>query len=99
MPRVLWPLLHHRPIVEVVLTVTSGGQLLVRQLIADTGAATAHAGFELVLPESVGAPPSPRRRVTSNSCGAIASAPGPVMIQLGVIPQDPGSDLPTRQSE
>ena len=44
MPRVLWPLLHHRPIVEVVLTVTSGGQPLVRQLIADTGAATAQAG-------------------------------------------------------
>jgi hypothetical protein len=52
MPRVLWPLLHHRPIVEVVLTLTSGGQLLVRQLIADTGAATALAGFELVLREN-----------------------------------------------
>jgi hypothetical protein len=52
MPRVLWPLLHHRPIVEVVLTVTSGGQPLVRQLIADTGAATAQAGFELLLQEN-----------------------------------------------
>ena len=52
MPRVLWPLLHHRPIVEVVLTLTSGGQPLVRQLIADTGAATARAGFELLLQEN-----------------------------------------------
>jgi hypothetical protein len=38
MPRVLWPLLHDRPIVEVALTMTAGGQTLVRQLIADTGA-------------------------------------------------------------
>jgi hypothetical protein len=52
MPRVLWPLLHDRPIVEVVLTVTSGGQPLLRQLIADTGAATARAGFELLLQEN-----------------------------------------------
>ena len=53
MPRILWPLLRrHRPIVEVVLTLTSGGQLLVRQLIADTGAATALAGFELLLQEN-----------------------------------------------
>jgi hypothetical protein len=46
------------------------------------------------LPESLGAPPSPRRRVTSISCGVIASAPGPVMIQLDGIPQDPESDSP-----
>lgn len=52
MPRVLWPLLHYRPIVEVVLSVTSGGQPLVRQLIADTGAGTAQAGFELLLQEN-----------------------------------------------
>jgi hypothetical protein len=52
MPRLLWPLLHDRAIVEVVLTVTSGVQPLVRQLIADTGAATARAGFELLLQEN-----------------------------------------------
>ena len=45
-------LLHHRPIVEVVLTVTSGSPLLVRELIADTGAATAQAGFELLLQDN-----------------------------------------------
>jgi hypothetical protein len=52
MPQVLWPLLHHRPIVEVVLLMTSGGQPLVRQLIADTGGGTARVGFELILPEN-----------------------------------------------
>jgi hypothetical protein len=52
MPRVLWPLLHDRPIVEVVLSLTSGGQPLTRQLIADTGAGTAQAGFELLLHEN-----------------------------------------------
>ena len=51
MPRVLWPLLHHRPIVEVVLSGMPGGQPLIRQLIADTGAATSRAGFELLLGE------------------------------------------------
>ena len=52
MPRVLWPLLLFRPIVEVVLTVGPGTQPLVRQLIADTGAATARAGFEIILQEN-----------------------------------------------
>jgi hypothetical protein len=51
MPRVQWPLLHHRPIVEVVLPLTSGAQPLIRRLIADTGAGTAQAGFELLLRE------------------------------------------------
>jgi hypothetical protein len=52
MPQVLWPLLHHRPIVEVVLSPMAGSPSLVRQLIADTGAGTARAGFELLLPEN-----------------------------------------------
>ncbi|MGC8643806.1 MAG: hypothetical protein ACP5XB_28430 [Isosphaeraceae bacterium] len=51
MPRAQWPLLHHRPVVEVVLALRPGAQPLVRQLIADTGAGTAQAGFELVLQE------------------------------------------------
>jgi hypothetical protein len=52
MHRALWPLLHHRPIVEVVLPLTSGGQPLVRQLIADNGVGTVQAGFELILQEN-----------------------------------------------
>jgi hypothetical protein len=52
MPRILWPLLHHRPIIEVVLSPMAGNPPLVRQLIADTGAGTAQAGFELLLQEN-----------------------------------------------
>src|SRR5262249_36634989 len=105
MPRISWPLLHRRPIVEVVLGLgqmaraqgnsffevrpcysrpkrcqgkafrprglgalrrqvlpwpepclvlspTAGGQPWVRQLIADTGAGTARAGFELLAREN-----------------------------------------------
>lgn len=52
MPRVQWPLLHHRPIIEVVLTLAAGGLPLVRHLVADTGAGTLQAGFELLLEES-----------------------------------------------
>jgi hypothetical protein len=50
MPRILWPLLLDRPIIEVELPPTTGGQALVRRLIADTGAGTAQCGFELLLP-------------------------------------------------
>jgi hypothetical protein len=52
MPRILWSLLHHRPIVEVVLSPMIGGQRLVRRLIADTGAGTAQSGFEILLQET-----------------------------------------------
>ncbi len=51
MPRVLWPLLHFRPCLEVVLTLTPGGQPLPRILLADTGAGSRTTGFELVLDE------------------------------------------------
>jgi hypothetical protein len=51
MPRVQWPLLQHRPNVEIVLTQT-GGQSVSRRLIADTGAGTSQSGFELLLPEN-----------------------------------------------
>ena len=64
MARILWPLLHDRPIVEVVLTVAPSGQQSVRQLIADTGAATAQAGFEILLQET-----------DCISCGGIPSHP------------------------
>src|SRR5207253_1021322 len=51
MPRVLWPLRHNRPCVEVVLTLAQGGQPLSRTLLADTGAGSRVAGFELILDE------------------------------------------------
>jgi len=50
MPRVLWPLQHGRPCVQVVLTLALGGQQLVRTLLADTGAGR-RAGFSLLLEE------------------------------------------------
>jgi hypothetical protein len=52
MPRILWSLRHHRPIVEVALSPNAGGPPLVRRLIADTGAGTAQSGFELLLHEN-----------------------------------------------
>ena len=52
MPRISWPLLHRRPIVEVILSPTTGGQPWVRRLIADTGAGTGRAGFELLAREN-----------------------------------------------
>lgn len=52
MPRVVWPLLHNRPMVEVVLTRVSDGQPVLRQLLVDTGAGTRVDPEELVLLES-----------------------------------------------
>jgi len=52
MPRALWPLLHHRPVVQVILALAQGGQPLVRNLLADTGAGTAQGAFELLLEET-----------------------------------------------
>src|SRR6266542_2996429 len=51
MPRAQWPLLHDRPIIQVILVLVQGGQPLVRNLLADTGAGTAQSGFELLLDE------------------------------------------------
>lgn len=52
MPRYVWPLLGGRPVIEVILTRTPGGQPIVRTLLADTGAGSRHAGFELILDEN-----------------------------------------------
>ena len=51
MPRQLWPLLHGRPTIQVVLTLAPGGQPAPRNLLADTGAGTAHAGVDLLMDE------------------------------------------------
>ncbi len=51
MPRVQWPLRHGRPCVQVVLTLAQGGQPLPRTLLADTGAGSGTAGFQLILDE------------------------------------------------
>lgn len=50
MPRVLWPLRHDQPSVEVLLCFANGREV-VRHLLADSGAGTARAGFELILDE------------------------------------------------
>jgi hypothetical protein len=52
MPRVLWPLRHDQPCVEIVLPLGTSGQEVVRHLLADTGAGTVRAGFELILAEA-----------------------------------------------
>ena len=64
MPRVLWPLLRRRPMIQVTLELALGTQQVVRNLLADTGAGATNAGFELVLDEDdclmCGAPPAHR---------------------------------------
>jgi hypothetical protein len=52
MPRVQWPLWGNRPGVQVVLTLTATGQPLSRTLLANTGAGSRYAPFELILKES-----------------------------------------------
>jgi hypothetical protein len=49
MPRVLWPLQHGRPCVQIVLTLTRGGHPWPLTVIADTGGGSLTAGFDLVL--------------------------------------------------
>jgi hypothetical protein len=52
MARAQWPLHSEMPIIEVVLTMAQGGQKTSRILLADTGAGTAVARFELILDET-----------------------------------------------
>jgi len=52
MPSVVWPLRQGRPCVQVVLTLTAGGQPLPRNLVADTGAGSRNSTFQLILEEN-----------------------------------------------
>jgi hypothetical protein len=52
MPRVLWPLVRGRPMVEVIHAHAQGGQPVQLKLLADTGAGTAQGPFELLLDEN-----------------------------------------------
>ena len=49
MARVTWPLEHNRPIVQLQLVNTASGHTVTRTLLADTGAGTLDAPFELIL--------------------------------------------------
>ena len=51
MARAQWPLWRGRPIIEVTLTLASGGQQVNRRLIADTGAGSLHSSSDLLLDE------------------------------------------------
>ena len=51
MPRAVWPLGAGRPVIEVVLTQAPSGQPITRTLLADTGAGSRQAGYELILDE------------------------------------------------
>jgi len=51
MPRIDWPLRNGCPCVQVILTLAQGGQPLVRNLLADTGAGSLLSKFELLLDE------------------------------------------------
>jgi hypothetical protein len=52
MPRQVWPLLHDRPSIQIVLPLAPGAQPRICQLLADTGAGTARSGIDLVLDEN-----------------------------------------------
>lgn len=52
MPRALWPLLHGRPRIEIALLQFPTGQRVFRELLADTGAGSMYAVYELILQES-----------------------------------------------
>ena len=51
MARAQWPLRFDQPTIEIVLSLAQGGQKTVCTLLADTGAGTAQAAFELLLDE------------------------------------------------
>jgi hypothetical protein len=51
MPQVRWQLIRGRPPVQIVLTLAQGGQALVRNLLADTGAGSRRARIDLLLEE------------------------------------------------
>jgi hypothetical protein len=51
MPRALWPLLHGRPRIQIAMNQYPGGQRLVLDLLADSGAGSNHSGFDLILQE------------------------------------------------
>jgi hypothetical protein len=52
MPRLQWPLVGGRPVVQVGLTVALTTRQLSRTLLADTGAGVAGAGIDLILRET-----------------------------------------------
>ena len=52
MPRAQWPLMHGRPVIEVMLTMALGGAKVRRTLLADTGAGNAYSPFDLLLEEN-----------------------------------------------
>ena len=51
MPRAQWSLKQGRPVIKVTLCLAQGGPKVTRTLLADTGAGTTHAPFELLLDE------------------------------------------------
>jgi hypothetical protein len=51
MPPAQWPLQNERAVIQVVWSLSSGGQGLVRYLIADTGAGSRQSVFQLILAE------------------------------------------------
>src|SRR5712692_2255261 len=52
MPHAKWNLVRGRPAIPVILTLAQTNQRVTRNLLADTGAGAARAGFELLLDEN-----------------------------------------------
>ncbi len=52
MPRAQWQLKKGRPVIQVILTMALSGQKVARTLLADTGAGSSQAHFEIILEES-----------------------------------------------
>jgi hypothetical protein len=51
MARQLWPLANGRPVIEIAMILSVGGQMVTRSVLADTGAGASRVGFELILDE------------------------------------------------
>jgi hypothetical protein len=52
MPRATWPLYRDKPRIEITLTQAIDGDQVVRNLLADSGAGSRRAQFELILDET-----------------------------------------------
>ena len=51
MAGIQWPLDQGRPVIEITMELSIGSQAVTRRLLADTGAGSQHATFELILDE------------------------------------------------
>lgn len=74
MPRATWPLLNARPRIEIILSTSVTGLQSSRDLVADSGAGSMQAAFEMILAESDCLAGGGRLITTVNLGGAYSGA-------------------------